>query len=862
MTWRGGCLEGRIPMWLCTEHEWIERLNLQAHYNAQTHSDEFVMELLVSLDKMQVCMGCLLAIILFSPSSSLDPPTHTRPNSNSKSGFRPRPAPHRCRKEFVYPLLASHLAEHVDSVTTYVLLYHEVTVADLLQVALYHSHAAKSLSEDYALELADWCYRKLTRLNAEGHKLASPGPSGHTQSQLLHRAPALWGRYEDRQDGVSSPLLPGDASDEDDFMVEDEDTGGKDAVAGPSSVSADHADGLVEQLRVVVHSVHSLDCAVGLSNVETLRAGSVNVSVQLCTTRTAVPAAAAAPVDQGNGGSDGGGDGGRTRAGSHGRRIRVLTYIPCVRHLACDAAALIPVQRLPAPPHAAASFGDHQYHHHYHRAVEKARWRLAFSFAAGVGGATLPYSADGLSTVDREELLLLQVFECQLTRTQVLWRLGQEALARQTLAECSSMARDLQDARPDLSCVLTGWLAQGPLAIAAAAKWSIVACWLPRRWFRHLAVLDFGSYLHGVLAWMYIYVYYIPRPPPPSPPAAAGVSSGAASSGAAAAAASLLEGDDAGEDGGEYDNVYGSGAGGAGGGLALVDPAEAIPLLDQVLIWLALCHQAAGDPDVCLLCVGALREAGSVPGEGPELEALEVRALAATGTHPLEELVAAEEVLASRPDAAVEVVWETLQSLWSSDPRVREAPEALWPAVAALQSRVPHDAAFALEFLQAVYDIRMTASAMEEAGKEGVEEKCQEKRDEEREATRAQLRLAAWVLLVPTPACTGSARALSISKAGHPQQQPPPTLPAPAAAAAARVMVLGGLRRASSSFRSAAAGYAPGHAATGDAATGHVGPRPTATIGLAPECLVAKHRLPAVLAEDGLDMPLCCVYLM
>jgi hypothetical protein len=39
-------------------------------------------------------------------------------------------------KEFVYPLLAPHLAESVDSVTTYLLLYHEVTVANLLQVGL------------------------------------------------------------------------------------------------------------------------------------------------------------------------------------------------------------------------------------------------------------------------------------------------------------------------------------------------------------------------------------------------------------------------------------------------------------------------------------------------------------------------------------------------------------------------------------------------------------------------------------------------------------------------------------------------------------------------------------------------------
>ncbi|KXZ43602.1 hypothetical protein GPECTOR_85g332 [Gonium pectorale] len=123
-----------------TQHEWIERLNLQAHYNAQTHSDEFVVELLVSLDKLHVLIHDLLLIEAW--------------------------------KELVYPHLASHLADKVDSVTSYLLIYHEVTVANLLQVALYHSHAAESLSEDYALEVGDWCSRKLTRLNAEGLALA------------------------------------------------------------------------------------------------------------------------------------------------------------------------------------------------------------------------------------------------------------------------------------------------------------------------------------------------------------------------------------------------------------------------------------------------------------------------------------------------------------------------------------------------------------------------------------------------------------------------------------------------------------------------------------------------------------------
>jgi len=34
------------------------------------------------------------------------------------------------------------------------------------QVTLYHSHAVEALSEEYLLELADWCYRKLAYLNA------------------------------------------------------------------------------------------------------------------------------------------------------------------------------------------------------------------------------------------------------------------------------------------------------------------------------------------------------------------------------------------------------------------------------------------------------------------------------------------------------------------------------------------------------------------------------------------------------------------------------------------------------------------------------------------------------------------------
>eukprot|EP00873_Tetraselmis_striata_P028698 jgi/Tetstr1/448962/TSEL_036187.t1 len=124
------------------QHDWIEKLNLQAHHNAQTHSDEFVMESLVSFDKISTLVHELLAIEVW--------------------------------KGKVMPYLKKHLANKVDSVTSYLLLYHEATVANLLEVSLYHSHAAEACSEDAMLELVDWCHRKMIYLNNEGHRDANP----------------------------------------------------------------------------------------------------------------------------------------------------------------------------------------------------------------------------------------------------------------------------------------------------------------------------------------------------------------------------------------------------------------------------------------------------------------------------------------------------------------------------------------------------------------------------------------------------------------------------------------------------------------------------------------------------------------
>ena len=65
------------------------------------------------------------------------------------------------------PLLSGHLACSVDSVLWQPLLAQEMLLCNLLEVALYHQHACEALSEDAALELCDYCSRKLVLLNTQ-----------------------------------------------------------------------------------------------------------------------------------------------------------------------------------------------------------------------------------------------------------------------------------------------------------------------------------------------------------------------------------------------------------------------------------------------------------------------------------------------------------------------------------------------------------------------------------------------------------------------------------------------------------------------------------------------------------------------
>ncbi|KAL4451614.1 hypothetical protein ABPG75_007276 [Micractinium tetrahymenae] len=122
------------PAWL-EQHDAVEQLNLQAHLNAQAHADEFVKEALVLHDKLGLLVRELLAAEVW--------------------------------RERLLPLLERHLAERVDSVTAYQLVYHEAALANLLEVLLYHHEACEAVTEELLVELCDWCARCVAYLGSE-----------------------------------------------------------------------------------------------------------------------------------------------------------------------------------------------------------------------------------------------------------------------------------------------------------------------------------------------------------------------------------------------------------------------------------------------------------------------------------------------------------------------------------------------------------------------------------------------------------------------------------------------------------------------------------------------------------------------
>lgn len=135
-------------------HEWmeqhrrLEKLNLQAHHNAMTNSDEYVMEAVLTFDKLGVLVHDLLLIEAW--------------------------------KENVYPLLAPELAGR-NTMRLYFILYHEATVINLLEVFFYYKHVVEGAGEKM-LDIVDYLARKMTRLNALNYKFRNHDLAGKPSS--------------------------------------------------------------------------------------------------------------------------------------------------------------------------------------------------------------------------------------------------------------------------------------------------------------------------------------------------------------------------------------------------------------------------------------------------------------------------------------------------------------------------------------------------------------------------------------------------------------------------------------------------------------------------------------------------------
>lgn len=114
------------------QHRRLEQLNLQAHQNAMTNSDEYVLEAFLTFEKLECLLHDLLTIEVW--------------------------------KEQVYPLLRDTLVGR-NTMRLYFVFYHEATVINLLEVFLYHKHVCEAAGEKM-IDFVDYVVRKLTVLNA------------------------------------------------------------------------------------------------------------------------------------------------------------------------------------------------------------------------------------------------------------------------------------------------------------------------------------------------------------------------------------------------------------------------------------------------------------------------------------------------------------------------------------------------------------------------------------------------------------------------------------------------------------------------------------------------------------------------
>lgn len=120
--------------WL-RQHELISKLNIQAHINAMTRGEEYVMESLATFEKMPVLLHELLLSYIW--------------------------------KREVLPKIQGKVADC--GIKGYIALFHESLVLNLIDIVSFHKTALVALDK-FVVDLIDYCYEKISMLIAKGNK--------------------------------------------------------------------------------------------------------------------------------------------------------------------------------------------------------------------------------------------------------------------------------------------------------------------------------------------------------------------------------------------------------------------------------------------------------------------------------------------------------------------------------------------------------------------------------------------------------------------------------------------------------------------------------------------------------------------
>ncbi|KAM7542465.1 hypothetical protein Aperf_G00000015476 [Anoplocephala perfoliata] len=113
------------------QHAHLNKLNMQAVASARAGSDEFVVEFIISYQKVSFLIRDLVSTELWH------------------------------RK--IFKLVLKKINDNVPTFPIYAVLYHELILTNFLETISYHVDVVDSLSED-AIDLCDWCHRALCRL--------------------------------------------------------------------------------------------------------------------------------------------------------------------------------------------------------------------------------------------------------------------------------------------------------------------------------------------------------------------------------------------------------------------------------------------------------------------------------------------------------------------------------------------------------------------------------------------------------------------------------------------------------------------------------------------------------------------------